>query len=445
MSRSRKEKRPGDLILPKPPPVPGQRQLADGPWGALWIATLENPRSGDTGQHEARLNRARTYARRGAVGAITVRKGELAARVAGSDPRPYKVTVRVPELPKAEGDRLLEAWADDSEALAELSCGMLGETTARLALAEGVALVPKPGVTEYECTCPDWGYPCKHAAALSYQFARTIDTRPDALLLLRGYHLNEVCDEAAIRRAEREITVGEQVAKEMELAAARAVPAGEAFARFRRQGRLPPLPPLPAPSAGPAPTGPFPDAGHDDSLAAPERLRMLADDAAHRAADAYTNAVEAGEGAGERLWLDADPLLDTVRRAARADGDPHLLGRLLSSSDQSRAQLSRASLAWKHGGEPALAVLDGGGQVPPPAIEAAAREQLLTVPLSGRPGSRVLRRTGSRLQLMGEDVELRYGPDRLWYPFRKQSGAWWSAGPPSRNAAEAVQGVLQTS
>ncbi|MFJ3339213.1 SWIM zinc finger family protein [Streptomyces sp. NPDC086766] len=404
---------------------------------------MENPHRRDIGQHEARLNRARSYVRRGAVRDITVRKGELTARVAGSDRRPYKVTLRVPELPKAEGDRLLEAWAGDSEALAELSCGKLGETTACLAAAEGAALVPKPGVTDYECTCPDWGYPCKHAAALSYQFARAIDTRPDALLLLRGYHLNEVCDEVAVRRAEREITAAERAATEADLGAARGVPAGEAFARFRREGRLPPFPPLPAPSAGPAPTGPFPDAGHDDSLAAPERLRMLADDAAHRASNAYTYAVGAGEGAGERLWLDADPWLDTVRRAAQSDGDPHLLGRLLNSSDRARAQLSRASVAWKHGGEPALAVLDGG-LVAPLATEAAAREQLLTVPLSGLPSPRVLRRTAGRLQLVGVDVELRYGPDGLWYPFRKQSGRWWLAGPPSTDAAEAVQGVLST-
>ncbi|WP_405719120.1 SWIM zinc finger family protein [Streptomyces sp. NBC_00046] len=443
MSRNGTGKRPVDLVLPKPPPVPGQRKLTDGPWGILWIAALESPRRRDSG-HAARLDRARTYARRGAVGDITVRAGELSARVTGSGRRPYRVMLRVPELPEAEADRLLDAWTDDVDAAAELSRGELGEATARIAVAEDIALVPRPGLTDYECTCPDWGFPCKHAAAVSYQYARAIDARPDALLLLRGHHLDFVREEAALRCAEREAAAAEQAAEEAELTragAARGVPAGEAFARARQEGGLPPLPELPAPATGPVTVGPFPDPGHEDSLVAPDRLRTLADDAAHRAADAYSHAVATGGAPAARLWLDTDPWLDTVRRAARADGDPRVVGRLLNSSEQARARLARASAAWKHGGQPALAVLDGG-QVPPRAAETAAREQLLTRPLPGLPGPPLLRRTGGRLQLVGHDIELRYGPDGHWYPFRKQSGQWWPAGPPCQDAVEAVLPIL---
>ncbi|GAA5061061.1 SWIM zinc finger family protein [Streptomyces similanensis] len=378
------------------------------------------------------------------VGDITVRAGELSARVIGSGRRPYRVTLRVPELPEAEADRLLEAWADDVDAAAELSGGELGEATARIAVTEDIALVPGPGLTDYACTCPDWGFPCKHAAAVSYQYARAIDARPDALLLLRGHHLDFVRAEAALRRAEREAAAAEQAAEEAELTragAARGVPAGEAFARAGHEGGLPPLPELPAPATGPVTVGPFPDPGHEDSLVAPDRLRTLADDAAHRAADAYSHAVATGGVPAARLWLDTDPWLDTVRRAARADGDPRVVGRLLNSSDQARARLERASAAWKHGGRPALAVLDGG-QVPPRAAERVAREQLLTRPLPGLPGPPLLRHTGGRLQLVGHDAELRYGPDGHWYPFRKQSGQWWPAGPPSQDAVEAVRSAL---
>ena len=444
MSRNGTGKRPVDLVLPKPPPVPGQRKLTDGPWGILWITALESSRRRDSG-HAARLDRARTYARRGAVGDITVRTGELSARVTGSGRRPYKVTLRVSELPEAEVNRLIESWTDDVDAAAELSRGELGEATARIAVAEEIALVPGPGLIDYACTCPDWGFPCKHAAAVSYQYARAVDARPDALLLLRGHHFDFVCEEAALRCATREAAAAEQAAEEAELiraGAARGVPAGEAFAWARQEGGLPPLPELPAPATGPPVTvGPFPDPGHEDSLVAPDRLRTLAADAAHRAADAYSHAVATGETPAARLWLDTDLWLDTVRRAARADGDPGVVGRLLNSSDQARAQLARASAAWKHGGRPALAVLDGG-QVPPRAAETAAREQLLTRPLPGLPGPFLLRRTGGRLQLVGHDVELRYGPDGHWYPFRKQSGQWWPAGPPSRDAVEAVRPIL---
>jgi uncharacterized Zn finger protein len=417
--------------------------MTAGPWGILWIVALESPRGPDSGQ-AARLDRARTYARRGAVGDITVRTGELSARVTGSRHRPYKVTLRVDELPEAEADRLLEAWAADADAAAELSRGELGEATARIAVAEDIALVPGPGLIDYACTCPDWGFPCKHAAAVSYQYARAIDARPDALLLLRGHHLDVVREDAALRRAEREAAAAERAAEEAASTradTARGVPAGEVFARAGQEGGLPPLPELPAPATGPVTVGPFPDPGHEDSLVAADRLRTLADDAAHRAADAYSHAIATGGAPAGRLWLDADPWLDTVRRAARADGDPRVVGRLLNSSDQARARLARASAAWKHGGRHALAVLDGG-QVPPRAAESMAREQLLTRPLPGLPGPPLLRRTGGRLQLVGHDVELRYGPDGRWYPFRKQSGQWWPAGPPSEDAVEVVRRAL---
>ncbi|WP_217145935.1 SWIM zinc finger family protein [Streptomyces sp. AC627_RSS907] len=444
MNRNGTGKRPGDLVLPKPPPVPGQRKPADGPWGILWIAALESPSrrdSRDSG-HAARLGRARTYARRGAVGDITVRTGELSARVTGSGRRPYRVTLRVPELPEADVDRLLKAWTDDVDAAAELSRGELGEATARIAVAADEPLVPRPGLTDYACTCPDWGSPCKHAAAVSYQYARAVDSRPDALLLLRGHRLDAVCKEAALRCAEREAAAEQAAEAERTRAgAARGVPAGEAFARAGQEGGLPPLPELPAPATGPVTVAPFPEPGHEDSLVAPDRLRMLADDAAHRAADAYSHAVATGGAPAARLWLDTDLWLDTVRRAARADGDPRVVGRLLNSSVQARARLARASAAWKYGGQAALAVLDGG-QVPPRAAATTAREQLLTRPLPDLPGPPLLRRTGGRLQLVGHGVELRYGPDGHWYPFRKQSGQWWPAGPPSQDALEAVLPIL---
>ena len=48
----------------------------------------------------------------------------------------------------------------------------------------GVRLLPSlPGLTP-QCSCPDWGNPCKHAAAaLYYQVARLLDADPFVLLL----------------------------------------------------------------------------------------------------------------------------------------------------------------------------------------------------------------------------------------------------------------------
>ncbi|YCK38585.1 SWIM zinc finger family protein [Actinomadura sp. ATCC 39365] len=47
-------------------------------------------------------------------------------------------------------------------------------------------LLPTVGDLEPECSCPDWGHPCKHAAALCYQASWLLDGDPFVLLLLRG-------------------------------------------------------------------------------------------------------------------------------------------------------------------------------------------------------------------------------------------------------------------
>ncbi len=64
-----------------------------------------------------------------------------------------------------------------------------GEMPAQLvdaARQAGVPLLPQPTELDPDCSCPDWGYPCKHAAALCYAIAATIDTDPFVLFALRG-------------------------------------------------------------------------------------------------------------------------------------------------------------------------------------------------------------------------------------------------------------------
>jgi len=58
---------------------------------------------------------------------------------------------------------------------------------------------------DFECTCPDWGWPCKHAAALVHVLVEDVDARPQTLLALRGVDVDPllgvatpVDDEAAL-------------------------------------------------------------------------------------------------------------------------------------------------------------------------------------------------------------------------------------------------------
>src|SRR5436190_20878174 len=69
-------------------------------WAKRWIEVLE---SFDIG---ARLGRGRTYARGGQVLSIEVGKGEVQARVQGSRPKPYAVSIEGKVLPAEDWDRL---------------------------------------------------------------------------------------------------------------------------------------------------------------------------------------------------------------------------------------------------------------------------------------------------------------------------------------------------
>jgi uncharacterized Zn finger protein len=466
------------LTLPAPGPLTGRgsRDIATGPWGSLWISRMEDPETdprydydyGYGDGRDGRLSRARTLARRGAVGELTVRPGMIAAKVRGSRPTPYRCEIHVPELSEADWDRLVDEWAADAEqVIAELAGDRLGPHCQDAAFRARTDLVPGPGAFTYYCSCPDWGDPCKHAAALGYVYARCLDERGEALLALHGRNLADACAAVGTRfdqtaRAERE-RQDEEAQAEAGAARDRSVPAGEAFAREAARGTAGELPPLPAPAPHHGEPATFPETGVVSESVDPVILHMLVRDTARRAADAYRHlhpasaapgtgeeSTEAGTAAVPRparrpdtlLWLAADPWHDTVRRAAADAGeDPSLFGRLMTSSDQARTRLAPSAAAWRHGGLPALSALDAA-HPPDRDSERTAREQLARVRIKGRSGPPLLRRTRGRISLVGEDVELRWGTDARWYPYTKQRGQWQPAGPPSPAAAEALRGAV---
>nr|WP_240895290.1 SWIM zinc finger family protein [Kineococcus siccus] len=51
-----------------------------------------------------------------------------------------------------------------------------------------------PGADDvtYDCSCPDDGEPCKHAAALVYVLAERLDDEPATALTLRGVELSDL-------------------------------------------------------------------------------------------------------------------------------------------------------------------------------------------------------------------------------------------------------------
>jgi hypothetical protein len=104
-----------------------------------------------------RLSRGRLYARQGAVDDIIIEPGLITGFVQGSRARPYEVSVRVAEI----GDFDIRGGSVQ-------------------------ALVPQRREISFDCSCPDWDDPCKHAVAVMSAFADHLAEDPQQLAVWRG-------------------------------------------------------------------------------------------------------------------------------------------------------------------------------------------------------------------------------------------------------------------
>jgi len=157
-------------------------------WARQWLDVMET--RGDT-----RLGRGRTYARNGSVSDLVIQKGAVLAQVRGSSRRPYKVWIAVSMLSDAEWQMVVDILAEQSSRSANLLAGDMPVDIEDMCQSVGVSLFPSSGKEiEFGCTCPDWGYPCKHAAAVNYLLAEQLDRDPFILFHLRGRTQREILD-----------------------------------------------------------------------------------------------------------------------------------------------------------------------------------------------------------------------------------------------------------
>jgi uncharacterized Zn finger protein len=157
-------------------------------WGRRWIAAAEALGAA----YANRLPRGRRYAADGSVVDLQVAPGLVAAKVRGRRPNPYRVRLRVPELTDEEWERVAEVLAGEVRHAAALVDGQLPEDVDDLLGEVDVSLFPHPGELETSCSCPDVANPCKHAAAVHYVLADSIDADPFLLTALRGRDRDEL-------------------------------------------------------------------------------------------------------------------------------------------------------------------------------------------------------------------------------------------------------------
>ncbi|MFD7563680.1 SWIM zinc finger family protein [Streptomyces tendae] len=412
--------RDGDLrrtFAALPPREAADEGFAGTWWGNAWVTALE-----EGALDAARLERGRGYAERGHVDAITVTPGLVLAYVQGSRARPYRVQVRLRTLGDADWDRFLDAAVERPGHIAALLDKELPHSLADLA-DHGVPLLPGPGDLTPQCSCPDSGHPCKHAAALCYQTARLLDADPFVLLLLRGRGERALLDALSRRNATR----AARAAQDRGPAPLPGVRAGEVLT----PRALPPLPPpLPAPPHPEQPPA-YPAApGGPDPFA----LDQLATDAAARAHALLTTGRD--PVGGLTLWQDAVRLAAARPGSGLTAGTRALYASLASAAGRDTAELARAVAAWRQGGPEGLDVLEEPWD-PPAGRFDRARPLLLAADL---PAFRPWR---NRLTHPRGHVQLRLGRAGLWYAYESEPGRedWWPRGTPDLDPVGALTGL----
>jgi uncharacterized Zn finger protein len=150
-------------------------------WAKRWITVLE---SFDIG---ARLARGRSYARKGQVLSIAIQKGRVTAKVQGSRPKPYDITIQVKTLSETDWAKVLDALGRQALFAAKLLAGEMPQDIEPVFKEAGLSLFPaKRGDLTTACSCPDSSNPCKHIAAAYYLLGEEFDRDPFLIFTLRG-------------------------------------------------------------------------------------------------------------------------------------------------------------------------------------------------------------------------------------------------------------------
>lgn len=173
------------------------------------------------------------------VGPVTAAPGVLRAEVEGNTPRPYDSAAHLRVLPATSGT---PSWTPSPPrpAAPPPSSTARCPRPRRRCPSRGRAPAARTGRTRPECSRPDWGYPCKHAAALCYATAAHLDDGPFWLLQLCGRTKDAVL--AALRTRRQALTgiAGESG----ETSRDQGVPGHDRFAFFSGVS----LPPVPEPA-----------------------------------------------------------------------------------------------------------------------------------------------------------------------------------------------------
>ncbi|WP_407685075.1 SWIM zinc finger family protein [Mycobacterium sp. HUMS_1102779] len=166
-------------------------------WSQRFIEVLEGIGMG------SRLQRGRSYARKGQVISMDVGPGLVTAQVQGSRVRPYRVRIGIVAFGKSEWAEVEGALAENAWYAAALLSGEMPDDIEDVFVGRGLSLFPATArELSLDCSCPDGAVPCKHLAATFYLLAESFDEDPFAILAWRGRERADLLANLAAARSQ---------------------------------------------------------------------------------------------------------------------------------------------------------------------------------------------------------------------------------------------------
>ncbi|WP_414548250.1 SWIM zinc finger family protein [Anabaena sp. CCY 0017] len=174
-------------------------------WSQKWLELLDSYR------FKKRLERARNYSRQGNVLNIEFKGAKVLARVQGSEPEPYKVSLSIDHFSEEEWGYVIETMSQRAIFAAKLLAGEMPQNIEEVFTANGLSLFPFTlSDVHSKCSCPDKANPCKHIGAVYYQLGDRFSEDPFVLFQLRGRTKEQIIsDLRQLRGAKVDVTAPE--------------------------------------------------------------------------------------------------------------------------------------------------------------------------------------------------------------------------------------------
>ena len=158
-------------------------------WVIRWLDLLDSYR------FKKRLERARNYAREGHVLSIEFSGSEVLAKVQGTEPEPYQVSLSLEPFTDEDWSFILQSLSEKAIFSAQLLSGKMPDDIERVFTDNGLSVFPfRLSDVNSSCTCPDKANPCKHIGAIYYQLAERFSEDPFIIFQLRGRSKHQILE-----------------------------------------------------------------------------------------------------------------------------------------------------------------------------------------------------------------------------------------------------------